>query len=94
MKLKLTEEQLKSLRGFLEKCEDAEKLTEKEYVVDLYDLDKPISLDLVFIKSGVAVDGAAELEYDEEMDGWYMGERIDQPEIIVAALVQAGAFEA
>lgn len=94
MKLKLTEEQLKGLKAFLEKCEDAEKLTEKEYVVDLYDLNKPISLDLVFIKSGVAVDGAAELEYDEEMDGWYMGERIDQPEIIVAALVQAGAFEA
>lgn len=94
MKLKLTEEQLKGLKAFLEKCEDAEKLTEKEYVVDLYDLNKPISLDLVFIKSGVVVDGAAELEYDEEMDGWYMGERIDQPEIIVAALVQAGAFEA
>jgi len=94
MKLKLTEEQLKGLRVFLDNCEDAEKLTEKEFVVDLYDLEKPISLDLVFIKSGVAVDGAAELEYDEEMDGWYMGQRIDQPEPIIAALAQAGAFEA
>ena len=94
MKLKLTEEQLKALRAFLEKCEDAEKLTEKEYVVDLYDLEKPISLDLVFIRSGVAVDGAAELEYDEEMDGWYMGERIDEPEAVVDALARAGAFDA
>ena len=94
MKLRLTEEQLKGLRTFLDKCEDAEKLTEKEYVVDLYDLDTPISLDLVFIKSGVAVDGAAVLEYDEEMDGWYMGERIEQPEPIIEALAQAGAFEA
>jgi len=94
MKLKLTEEQIVQLRAFLEKSEDAEKLTEKEYVADLYDLEKPISLDLVFIKSGVAVDGAAYLEYDEEMDGWYMGQRIDQPEVIVEALGQAGAFDA
>ena len=70
------------------------ELTEKEFVVDLYDLDRPVSMDLVFIKSGVAADGAAYLEYDEEMDGWYMGERIEQPEVIVAALEQAGAFEA
>ena len=94
MKLKLTEEQVKNLRAFLDKCEDAEKLTEKEYVVDLYDLEKPISLDLVFIKSGVAVDGAAELEYDEEMDGWYMGQRIDKPEAVIDALAQSGAFDA
>jgi hypothetical protein len=94
MKLKLNDEQIKNLRAFLEKFEDAEKLTEKEFVVDLYDLDKPVSMDLVFIKSGVAVDGAAYLEYDEEMDGWYMGERIEEPEPIAAALEQAGAFEA
>ena len=93
MKLKLTAEELNNLRAFLEKCEDAEKLTEKEYVVDLYDLEKPVSMDLVFIKSGVAVDGAAVLEYDEEMDGWYMGERIEQPEAVYAALEQAGAFQ-
>ena len=94
MKLKLTEEQIVQLRAFLERSEDAEKLTEKEYVADLYDLEKPISLDLVFIKSGVAVDGAAYLEYDEEMDGWYMGQRIDQPDVIIEALGQAGAFDA
>lgn len=92
MKLKLTAEQTAQLRAFLEKCEDAEKLTEKEFVVDLYDIDVPLSLDLVFIKSGVAVDGAAELKYDEEMDGWYMGDRIDQPEAVFTALEQAGAF--
>ena len=92
MKLKLNDEQTKNLRTFLENFEDAEKLTEKEFVVDLYDLEKPVSMDLVFIKSGVAVDGAAYLEYDEEMDGWYMGERIDQAETIIAALEQAGAF--
>lgn len=94
MKLKLTEEQTAQLKNFLDKFEDAERLSEKEFVVDLYDVEKPVSLDLVFIKSGVAVDGAAELKFDDEMDGWYMGLRIDDPEIIMTALGQAGAFQA
>ena len=94
MKLKLNAEQIAQLKAYLEKCEDAEKLTEKEYVVDLYDLEKPVSLDLVFIKSGVAVDGAAEMKYSEEMDGWYMGERIEDAQAVMVALEQAGVFGA
>lgn len=93
MKLKLTQEQNAQLKAFLDQFEDAERLSEKEFVVDLYDIDMPVSLDLVFIKSGVAVDGAAELKFDEEMDGWYMGARIDDPATVIAALEQAGAFQ-
>ena len=48
----------------------------------------------MFIKSGVAVDGAAELLYDEEQDGWYMGQRLDDRAAVTAALAEAGAFEA
>ena len=44
----------------------------------------------MFISSGVAVDGAAELKYDPEQDGWYMGERLDAPEDVMAALAEAG----
>ena len=93
MKLKLTAEQDGALRTFLAQCEDAEKLTEREYVVDLYDIEPPVTLDLVFVKGGVAVDGAAELLYDEEQDGWYMGDRLEQPEAVFDALTRAGAFE-
>lgn len=92
MKLKLTDVQLTELRSFLDRCEDAERLSEREYVVDLYDIDQPVSLDLVFIRSGVAVDGAAELKYDEEQDGWYMGERLEDPQEVVACLNRAGAI--
>jgi hypothetical protein len=53
-----------------------------------------VSLDLVFVKGGVVVDGAAELEYDEAQDGWYMGERLDSPEAVREALEQAGALQA
>lgn len=94
MKLKLTAEQEAALRAFLARCEDAESLSAREYVVDLYDIDRPVSLDLVFVKGGVAVDGAAELKYDAEQDGWYMGERLEDPEDVLAALERAGALRA
>ena len=92
MKLKLNAQQEAELRAFLDRCEDAESLSAREYVVDLYEIERPVSLDLVFIKSGVAVDGAAELRYDEDQDGWYMGDRLERPEEVLAALRQAGAI--
>ena len=92
MKLKLTEAQEAALKAFLEECTDAEQLSGREYVVDLYDVEKPVSLDLVFVKGGVAVDGAAELKYDAEQDGWYMGERLEEPAAVMAVLVEAGAI--
>ena len=94
MKIKLTQSQEEALRAFLEGFEDAEQLSTREYVVDLYDIPRPLSLDLVFVKGGVAVDGAAELKYDEAEDGWYMGERLEDAEEIRAALAEAGALEA
>ena len=94
MRIKLTPAQEAALRAFLDGHEDAEQLSAREYVVDLYDIPGPLSLDLVFVRGGVAVDGAAELKYDAEQDGWYMGERLDDPEAVRAALEQAGAFGA
>ena len=94
MRIKLTQTQEETLRAFLDDFEDAEQLSTREYVVDLYDISQPVSLDLVFVKGGVAVDGAAELKYDAAQDGWYMGERLDNPEAVRAALVQAGALQA
>lgn len=92
MKLKLTEAQEAALRAFLEASEDAEQLSAREYVVDLYDIEQPVSLDLVFVRGGVAVDGAAELKYDEEQDGWYMGRRLEDPDDVLAALNSAKAL--
>ena len=94
MKLKLTAEQETAIRAFLEACEDAEQLSAREYVVDLYGIEHPVTLDLVFVRGGVAVDGAAELRYDEEQEGWYMGQRLDNPEAVLEALTQAGALGA
>lgn len=93
MKIRLTAEQEAALRSFLDGCEDAESLSEREYVVDLYDIERPVSVDLVFVLGGVAVDGAAELKYDPEQEGWYMGERLEDPAEVQAALEQAGALK-
>ena len=93
MLLKLSTEQESALRVFLEHCEDAEQLSDREYVVDMYDIDKPVSLDLVFFKGGVSVDGAAELKYDEKLDGWYMGERLTSSDEVMEVLAQAGALK-
>ena len=92
MRIKLNEAQESALRAFLQDNPDAEALSAREYVVDLYDIEPPVSLDLVFVKGGIGVDGAAELLYDEELDGWYMGERLDAPEAVLDALREAGAL--
>ena len=92
MKLTLTAEQLSALKTFLSTFEDSEALSDKEYVLDLYDLDPPLSLDVTLGKNCLFVDGAAELHFDEEMDGWYIGDRIEQPEPILRALESVGAL--
>ena len=93
MKIKLTEERAQSLRAFLDNCADAERLSSREYVADLYDIARPVTLNLVFVKGGVAVDGAAELKYDEAQEGWYMGERLGDADEVARALAEAGAWQ-
>ena len=94
MKIKLTAEQFSAMKNFLNTFEDAEQLSEKEYVLDLYDIEPPISLDLSLGKDCLFVDGAAELLFNEEMDGWYIGQRIEEPEPVLRALRDAGALGA
>lgn len=77
---------LDALKACLEASEDAEMLSEGEYVADLFDLDQPITVNLKFEKDAVNVLAAAYLLYDEGQDGWYMGERIEDEEIVCKAL--------
>lgn len=92
MLLPLSEKEAASLRAFLEASADCEAQAENEYVADLYDLDAPMTLDLVFVKGGVRVDGACLLAYDEEMEGYYIGEPVLEMETVRRALAEAGAF--
>ena len=91
MLLPLSEKEAASLRAFLEANADCEAQAENEYVADLYDLEAPMTLDLVFVKGGVRVDGACLLAYDEEMEGYYIGEPVLEMETVRRALMEAGA---
>ena len=77
------------LKAFLEQCEDAEEVGTDEYTVDLYDTEPAISMNIEFTKDGVDVLAALFLEFDEEQDGWYLGEKTKDIELIEKVLNQA-----
>ena len=92
MRLRLKDEELAHLKAYLEQCPDSEYLSAREVVLDLYEIERPISINFVFVKGGIGIDGAAEMRYSDEERGYYMGDRIEDAETIRAALVDAGAL--
>ncbi len=92
MKLKLTAEERTSLLNFLAGSSDCEKLAEGEWVADLYDVETPVSLDLVFKKESVFADGAEYLAYDAESDGYYLSGPVESAERVTEILRAAGAL--
>lgn len=92
MKLRLTEAELAHLNAFLDQCPDCERLSAREVVLDLYDNEVPVSMNFVFVKGGIGIDGAAELKYSEADDGYYMGDRIEDVQAVRSALEEAGAL--
>lgn len=92
MRLKLTENEIAHLNAFLDQCPDCERLSAREVVLDLYDNEPPVSMNFVFVKGGIGIDGAAELKYSEADDGYYMGDRIEDVHAVRAALEAVGAL--
>lgn len=92
MRLRLSDAELAHLKTYLETCPDSEYLSAREVVLDLYDIETPISINFVFVKGGLGVDGAIELKYSEEEKGFYMGDRIEDPARVRSALEEAGAL--
>ena len=92
MKLKITADEKKALIAYMENSEDCEKLSEREWVMDIYDVETPASFDLVFNRDSLFADGAEYLKYDEEQDGWYIAGPIETAETALAILRAAGAL--
>ena len=92
MRIRLNEEELRHLNAYLDACPDCERLTAKEVVLDLYDNEEPVSMNFVFVNGGIGVDGCAKLVYSPEEDGYYMGDRIEDPQTVRRALEEAGAL--
>ena len=77
------------LLQFLTSCEDAEEVGQDEYTVDLYDAEPALSLDIEFTPDGVDVLAALYLEFDEEQDGWYLGDKTKDVSLIEKVIKQA-----
>ena len=77
------------LKAFLAACEDAEEVGAGEYAVDLYDTEPALSMNIEFTKDGADVLAALYLKYDEEQDGWYLGEKTKDVSLIEKVLLQA-----
>ena len=92
MRLRLSDEELERLEAYLDSSPDCERLSKREAVLDLYDIEPPVSMNFVFVKGGIGIDGAFVLEYSEDDDGWYLGERIEDPARIRSLLEGAGAL--
>ena len=92
MRLRLSDAELAHLEAYLDSSPDCERLSKREAVLDIYDIEPPVSMNFVFVKGGIGIDGAFELEYSESDDGWYLGERIEDPARIRSLLEGAGAL--
>ena len=93
MKLTLTAAQQQNLLKYLNESPDSEQLSINEYVADFYDVDEPITVNFLATDEGdIEIAAAAQLLYDEGEDGWYMGDRIEDENAILAALTAAEAI--
>ncbi len=88
MYIRFTDDELNRIRDFAIQSEDCEQIGENEFVLDLFDLDAPVTLDIVLDRRGAHVEGAAFLSFDEEMDGWYMDAPIEREEDVRDAIAR------
>ena len=77
-----------AFRAWLDDFEDAEQLQENEYQLDLMEHEPPLSLEISLEKGEVNVLAALELCYSDELDGWYLGEKIKDPAYVAEAIGQ------
>ena len=92
MHLHLNEEEIKSLTAYIDRGNDCEWLKKNEAVLDLYDREVPLTMNFVFVKGGIGIDGAAELDFCEEEDAYVIGKIIEDTQLLKDALKEAGAI--
>lgn len=84
--IKMNLDEIEALRERLSAFEDAELIDTGEYVVDLYDEEDPMSLEVLLTEDGADVLAAEHLAYDEELRGYYMSGPIEDAEVLRQAL--------
>ncbi len=80
MKFAMSREELDRLLAALRADEDCEEGGDGSFTVDLYEGEPVVSLELYPEKGGYAITAAARMAFSEELDGWYMADRIRDEE--------------
>lgn len=81
-----SEDRVQALRAVLERMEDAQATGPDEYVVDLYQREPPLTLELAFEGGKLEVLAAQTMAYDAELDGWYLDRKVEDPDQVEQAL--------
>ena len=74
MHIKLSAQELENVKNCLAMGEDSEELDENDYAVTL---DEDCEMEVSIAKDGIDVLCVVQLGYDEEQDGWYVKEQIE-----------------
>lgn len=87
MKIDLTGKQQQALLDFARESEDAERLAEGYYTLDVYELEPPLTMEFELCEGGIDVLSAFDLLYSAPDDGWYLGDRIEEAGALSARLL-------
>ena len=74
------------LREKMLACPDCEPTGQDEYVIDFFETEAPMSMEIALGEKTVSVLAAEALAYDEDMDGWYIHAPITDAALIQTTL--------
>ena len=77
MSIPWSEGKIRALRAALDQMEDAQATGPDEYVVDLYQREPPMTLELAFEAGRLLVLAAQTMAYDAQLDGWYLDRPVE-----------------
>ncbi len=86
MRIPWSEEKIRALRAALDQMEDAQPTGPDEYVVDLYQREPPLTVELAFDEGQLVVLAAQTMAYDAQLDGWYLDQQVQDPAQVDQAL--------
>ena len=86
MSIPWSEEKIRALRAAVDQLEDAQATGPDEYVVDLYQREPPMTLELAFEAGRLLVLAAQTMAYDAQLDGWYLDRPVEDAVEVEEAL--------
>ena len=92
MYLRPDKDSLEKFRAYISSSADCEQLSADEWVVDIYEPEPALSLNIVFEGDKIRVDGAEYMAFSEELDGWYISGSVPDADALEEILRNAGAY--